>query len=143
MTVSTDIFAVNQIAHPEIRQIFRLRNGIQRVACGTEHGGNAFGPLPESLDRILAVIEKYAGIGMVDAVIDVVTPLAVPLGFSDDLRYKGSSGPNHEPARFRQYFHAFRKQSIQFFIQNISQLPEGPDVGIVPNGEPSPDIEQP
>ena len=77
--VGADVFRVNQVVNLQVRQQIGLRNAIQPVARLAEHRANFLRPALERPQRILAMIEDNPTKRMINAVVNVVTPLAVLL----------------------------------------------------------------
>ena len=71
--IGADVFAIKQIATLQVGgELFRHRNNVQPVTGRAKHGADLGRPFFESVKVILAVVEDYAGKGVIDAVIDVI-----------------------------------------------------------------------
>ncbi len=86
----------------------------------------------------MAVVENHARIGVIDAVIDVVTPLPVAIRLADHRRHRYRRRRHEEPSGLGEDFDVFRKQAVQLRVQDFRQLLERLDVGVVRRGKPPP-----
>jgi len=58
------------------RKLFRPADGIERVAGGAEDGAELSGTVLETIQVVLGVIKDLAAIGLIDAIVEIVTKLA-------------------------------------------------------------------
>ena len=71
--IGTDVSAVEEIVTLQIDgELFRHRNNVQPVTGRTKHSADLGRPFFERAKVILAVVEDYAGKGVIDAIIDVI-----------------------------------------------------------------------
>src|ERR1039458_6333208 len=110
--VSTDVFRVHKIAHLHVRKLGGEGDGIKCVARGAEDGAYLCGPLFETSHTVLAVVKDHAAIGVVDAVIDIVTKLATAERLADDLGDGGGSRCNQETPRLSEDFNRLDRKSV-------------------------------
>src|SRR5664280_3594308 len=99
VAVGADVLAEDEVVALKLGQILRHRDHIERVAGRAEDGTEVRRPLLERLDRILAVIKDDAGIGVIDAVVDVIAGFAVAHGLADDLRHRVPRAGHEKTAR--------------------------------------------
>ena len=85
MGICPDVFRVDEITDRELRQAGRERDRVKGVTGRSEDCRDPFLSFFECNDRIGAMVEDLAGVGMVDTVIDVVTGFTIPERFPDDF----------------------------------------------------------
>ena len=67
------VFGVEQFAQFQIRKLLSHTDGIEGVTSGAEDRANLSIALLETFQGILGVVKDHAAIGMINAVIDVIT----------------------------------------------------------------------
>src|SRR6185369_14743653 len=90
---------------------------------------------------VLAVIEDDAAKSVIDAIVDVVTRLAISHRLADHTRYGGGGGCDQETPRFGKNLNVARKETIDLRVYFSRQSAEGLDVSIVSGREAPSDIE--
>ena len=144
VAVGTDLFAVKQVIQFEVGQIFRHRNHVQRVARRAEDGTNLRSAFLERFQVIMAVVKNHAGERVIHAVVDVVAKFPVAHGLADDFGNGGRGGGAEETPRLGENLHAgrFRKQAIQFAVDDLGEFAERLDARIIWRGETAADVQQ-
>ena len=74
--IGADVFGVEQIAHIQIRELRGQGDGIEGIARRAEDGADLSGTFLETSHAVLAVVKDLAAVGVIDAVVDVVTEFA-------------------------------------------------------------------
>ena len=109
VAIGTDVLAIDQIAEVEVGQFLGQRDRVERVAGGAEDGADLRRAFLERLYRIFAVVKDDAGVGVIDAIVNVVAAAAVAVGFADDLRDGGAGGGDEEAAGFGEDLDVLRE----------------------------------
>ena len=85
------VFAVKEFIEFEVGQVFSKANGIKGIAGGAENRTKLLGPFFETLHVVDAMVEYDTRIGMVDAIIDIITKLIIAQSLTNDFRNSGTS----------------------------------------------------
>src|SRR5262245_40507524 len=97
--VGTHVLRVDQFADFKVGQLLGQTDGVKGIARGTEDRANLSGAFLEAFQRVLAMVEDHAAVGVIDAVIEVVAELAAPDSFADYLGDGGGGRGDQEPPR--------------------------------------------
>src|SRR5262249_12680309 len=90
--VGPHVLGVHEFAKIHIGQLLGQTDGVEGVAGGAKDGAELRGAFPEAFQVVLAVVEDYAAVGVIDAVIEVVAELAAMDGLAGDLGHGGRGG---------------------------------------------------
>src|SRR5437868_2240832 len=101
MAVSASVAFILTLYLP-VPPVICSADGIERVAGGAEDGADLSGAFLETSQAVLAVVKDHAAIGVIDAVIEIVTELAATDGLADDLGDGSGSGGDQETPRLSQ-----------------------------------------
>jgi hypothetical protein len=88
------------------------------------------------------VIEDHATIGVIDAVVEIVTKLSAAHGLADDLGDGSDSGGDQEASRLSENFDRFGEKPVQLGVDYFGESPEGRDRVVVVGRKTSADVEQ-
>src|ERR1039457_6221539 len=91
---------------------------------------------------IFTMVENYAGKGMIDPIINVITEFPVPHCLADDLRYRRSGGCNNKSPRLGKDFNFWWEQPFQLGIYLSCQFTKRFYRVIIRGRESSPDIQE-
>src|SRR5664280_2262166 len=90
--IGTYVFGVDKFAHLQVRELLGQVDGIERVARGAEDGADLSGTILETPKAVLGVVKDHPAIGVIDAVVEIVTKSALADGFAYDLGDGGCGG---------------------------------------------------
>ena len=141
--VGPDIFRIDEIADRELRELGRERDRIECIAGRPEDCRDVARPFLEREYRVGAVVEDLPRVGMVDAVVDVIAGLAVPVRLPDDLCNERAGICHEEPARLGKDLHVGREEPGDLGPEFYCKFFDGTDLGVVLHGKASADIEDP
>ncbi len=100
------------------------------------------GPFLKLLHGVLGVIKDHAAIGVIDAVVEIVTKLAAADGLADDLGDGGGGGGDQETPRLSKDFDRFGEKPVQLGVDHFGEFPEGRDRVVVVGRKTTADIEE-
>ena len=124
IAVSADVFRIDQIIDLEVRQLLRLRNGVQTIT-GLPVDRADFGcAFFKRLEMILAMVKNDAGERVIDAVVNEVAELSITHSFADDPCDEGGGRGNEKSARLREDLHVSREQSVDLGVDHSGEQAE-------------------
>src|SRR5437870_4421709 len=128
IAISADVLGINQVLNFQLRQFLGKRDRIERIAGLAKDSADLGFPFFERFEVILAMIENNAGKGVIDAVVNVIAPLAIPDGFANNARH-GSRRRGHEKSPWLgENLQVLREKAVQFSINLPGQHAERLDV---------------
>ena len=83
--IGAHVFGVDEVADLQVRELLGEADGIEGVAGRAEDRADLRGAFLETFHGLLGMIEEQAAIGMIDAVVEIVTKLSATHGLADDL----------------------------------------------------------
>jgi hypothetical protein len=111
--VGSHVLGVDQFAKIHIGQLLGQTDGVEGVAGGAKDEAELRGAFPEAFQVVLAVVEDYAAVSVIDAILEVVAELAATDGLADDLGDGGGSGGDQESPRLGENLDRLGKQAVQ------------------------------
>ena len=140
--VSPDVLSVHEFTELHVGKLLCQADCVERVTGRTKDGANLRGTLLEALHGILAVVENHSAERLIDAVVDVVTELALSESLADDLCDGGRRRGHQEASGLSEDFDWLRKQAVQFRVDRPSQRPECDNRVVVVSGESAADVQE-
>jgi hypothetical protein len=136
------VFGVDQLAHLHVRELLGKADSIESIACWAEDRADLSGTFLETFQVVLGVVKDDAAIGVIDAVIEIVTKLAAADGLADDLGDGCGRGGDQEPPRLSKDFDRFGEKSVQLGVNHLRESPERRDRLVVVGGKTTADVEE-
>lgn len=138
--IGPDIFGVEHLADFQVAgEVFFEGDFIKSIAGGSDDGTDFLFALPFALEKfqvVGAMIEDDPGIGVVDAIVDVVEAFSAPSSPADDTGHEGRGVGHHEPARFGDDFDFFfGKQTVDLGIDDMGEFFKPGDILMIGDGK--------
>jgi hypothetical protein len=140
--IGTYVFGVDEIANLQDRELLGQADGIERVARGAEDGADLSRTILETSKAVLGVVKDHAAIGVIDAVVEIVTKSALANGFAYDLGDGGGGGGDQETPRLSKDFDRFGEKTVQLGVDHFGEPPEGRDRLVVVGRKTTADVEE-
>ena len=85
------VFAVKEFIEFEVGQVFSKADGIESIAGWAENCTKLLGAFFEALHVVNAMVEYDPRIGMVDAIVYIITKLIIAQSLANDFRNSSTS----------------------------------------------------
>src|SRR5580704_17053154 len=136
------VFRVDQFADLHVRELLGQTDGVEGVARGTADGTDLAGTFLETFQRVLGVVKDRTAIGVVDAVVEIVTKLAPADGLADDPGDGGGGRGDQKTPWFSKNFDRFGEKAVQLGVDHFGDSPEGRDRVVVVGRKSATNVEE-